>query len=230
MAFVGGLLVWLGFLALGVAVLGLIRRRVQWTRVIRTRRDAAFLLGAGLVVMMIGGAVSPTPVPATPTAKPLPSTSPASSAPASAAAPTAPTAPTAPPSASPVAVPAVSSVPSPAATRPIPAVTQPSAPIASTTTATIPSQRSVAAPRVRVAPPTQRAPRSSAGSGVTSGGGSGTSPSDTYTNVDGNQVQRPTYAASAPSGATAKCRDGSYSFSQHRSGTCSGHGGVAQWL
>ena len=36
--------------------------------------------------------------------------------------------------------------------------------------------------------------------------------------------------ASAPPGASAKCRDGSYSFSQHHSGTCSHHGGVAVWL
>ena len=33
-----------------------------------------------------------------------------------------------------------------------------------------------------------------------------------------------------PVGATAKCRDGTYSFSQFRRGTCSHHGGVAQWL
>jgi hypothetical protein len=33
-----------------------------------------------------------------------------------------------------------------------------------------------------------------------------------------------------PSGATAKCKDGTYSKSQHRSGTCSSHGGVAEWL
>jgi len=51
-----------------------------------------------------------------------------------------------------------------------------------------------------------------------------------YTNVDGNYVQSPTYAPSAPAGATAKCGDGTYSFSQNRSGTCSHHGGVAQWL
>jgi hypothetical protein len=37
-------------------------------------------------------------------------------------------------------------------------------------------------------------------------------------------------ASSAPPGATAQCRDGTYSFSQHHSGTCSHHGGVAQWL
>jgi len=35
---------------------------------------------------------------------------------------------------------------------------------------------------------------------------------------------------SAPPGATARCRDGTYSFSQHHSGTCSHHGGVAAWL
>lgn len=28
---------------------------------------------------------------------------------------------------------------------------------------------------------------------------------------------------------TARCRDGSYSYSAHRSGTCSHHGGVAVW-
>ena len=32
----------------------------------------------------------------------------------------------------------------------------------------------------------------------------------------------------APPGATAICKDGTYSFSQTRSGTCSHHGGVAQ--
>ncbi len=51
-----------------------------------------------------------------------------------------------------------------------------------------------------------------------------------YRNVDGNCVQRPTHTATAPPGATAQCRDGSYSFSQHRQGTCSGHDGVAEWL
>ncbi|MBV8788539.1 MAG: DUF3761 domain-containing protein [Mycobacterium sp.] len=33
-----------------------------------------------------------------------------------------------------------------------------------------------------------------------------------------------------PPGATAICRDGDYSFSTHHTGTCSGHGGVKQWL
>jgi Protein of unknown function (DUF3761) len=30
--------------------------------------------------------------------------------------------------------------------------------------------------------------------------------------------------------ATAVCADGTYSYSAHRQGTCSGHGGIAQWL
>ncbi len=40
----------------------------------------------------------------------------------------------------------------------------------------------------------------------------------------------PRLTAQAPAGATAQCRDGSYSFSASRRGTCSHHGGVAQWL
>ena len=53
-----------------------------------------------------------------------------------------------------------------------------------------------------------------------------------YTNSSGNQVHSPAYSTTntAPAGATALCNDGTYSFSQHRSGTCSHHGGVAQWL
>jgi LysM repeat protein len=51
-----------------------------------------------------------------------------------------------------------------------------------------------------------------------------------YTNVDGARVRRPTFSNSAPAGASARCRDGSYSFSRNRRGTCSHHGGVARWL
>lgn len=51
-----------------------------------------------------------------------------------------------------------------------------------------------------------------------------------YTNVDGNQVHSPAYAPNVPQGASARCRDGTYSFSQNRRGTCSHHGGVAEWL
>lgn len=51
-----------------------------------------------------------------------------------------------------------------------------------------------------------------------------------YTNSAGQRVQSPTYYPSAPRGATARCVDGTYSFSRNRRGTCSHHGGVAQWL
>ena len=50
-----------------------------------------------------------------------------------------------------------------------------------------------------------------------------------YINSYGNRVQSPTYYDSRPAGATALCRDASYSFSQSRRGTCSHHGGVARW-
>jgi Protein of unknown function (DUF3761) len=51
-----------------------------------------------------------------------------------------------------------------------------------------------------------------------------------YKNVSGHCVKSPTKAPKAPAGATAKCRDSTYSFSQHASGTCSHHGGVAVWI
>jgi hypothetical protein len=51
-----------------------------------------------------------------------------------------------------------------------------------------------------------------------------------YKNVDAKCVRRPVKSPTVPAGATAKCRDGSYSFSLHASGTCSGHGGVAVWI
>lgn len=54
-------------------------------------------------------------------------------------------------------------------------------------------------------------------------------PNGTYTNSAGNIVCSPYSASSVPAGATAKCGDGTYSFSQSRSGTCSHHGGVAVW-
>lgn len=52
-----------------------------------------------------------------------------------------------------------------------------------------------------------------------------------YVNHDGNVIHSPAHTRSGtvPAGATAQCRDGSHSFSQHHSGTCSRHGGVASW-
>lgn len=52
-----------------------------------------------------------------------------------------------------------------------------------------------------------------------------------YTNGDGHQVHAPAKSSNGiPTGAKALCRDRTYSFSQHRQGTCSHHGGVARWL
>jgi hypothetical protein len=60
---------------------------------------------------------------------------------------------------------------------------------------------------------------------VTCGGG-------TYANDNGICVPDPTPATgnTPPSGATARCNDGDWSYSTHHSGTCSGHGGVNQWV
>ena len=53
-----------------------------------------------------------------------------------------------------------------------------------------------------------------------------------YINSQGQWIPSPTWTidGQVPNGATAHCRDGSYSFSQSRRGTCSWHGGVADWL
>lgn len=53
-----------------------------------------------------------------------------------------------------------------------------------------------------------------------------------YTNKSGQSVHSPAHSkdGKVPPGASAQCRDGSYSFSQHHSGTCSGHHGVANWM
>ena len=53
-----------------------------------------------------------------------------------------------------------------------------------------------------------------------------------YTNSQGEWVPSPRRSANgqAPSGASAHCRDGTYSFSRSRRGTCSHHGGVGSWL
>jgi hypothetical protein len=53
-----------------------------------------------------------------------------------------------------------------------------------------------------------------------------------YINGSGQEVHAPAHSkgGAVPVGATARCRDGTFSFSQHRSGTCSHHGGVSGWL
>jgi hypothetical protein len=45
-----------------------------------------------------------------------------------------------------------------------------------------------------------------------------------------DETKAATKPSGAPPNATAQCKDGTYSFSAHRSGTCSHHGGVKTWL
>lgn len=56
--------------------------------------------------------------------------------------------------------------------------------------------------------------------------------SGSYTNNAGVRVHSPAHTDTGgpPPGASAQCRDGSYSFSMSHRGTCSHHGGVARWL
>ena len=48
----------------------------------------------------------------------------------------------------------------------------------------------------------------------------------------GEEVHKPSekIGGGVPDGATARCRDDTYSFSHSRSGTCLRHGGVGAWL
>jgi hypothetical protein len=49
-----------------------------------------------------------------------------------------------------------------------------------------------------------------------------------YENSSGHIVHSPS-CGSEHQRQTAVCRDGSVSYSEHHSGTCSHHGGVAEW-
>lgn len=75
----------------------------------------------------------------------------------------------------------------------------------------------------------RRTAAQTAGSRRASGGGEGGG--DGYVNSRGERVRSPAHSPSGPPpGASAQCRDGTYSFSRSRRGTCSHHGGVARWL
>jgi hypothetical protein len=51
-----------------------------------------------------------------------------------------------------------------------------------------------------------------------------------YVNRSGAVVHFTARSSSVPTGASAICVDKTYSFSQHRRGTCSHYGGVACWM
>ncbi|MFF0561641.1 DUF3761 domain-containing protein [Streptomyces sp. NPDC004266] len=73
----------------------------------------------------------------------------------------------------------------------------------------------------------------SSSSGSSSSTGSSFSGSDTSSSSSGSGSSSSSPSGDsqqAPAGATAQCNDGSYSYSAHRRGTCSHHGGVAVWL
>lgn len=57
-------------------------------------------------------------------------------------------------------------------------------------------------------------------------------PTGTYRAASGDCVPRPQAGPTQPPGATAKCADGTWSFSEHpySGGTCHGHGGVQTYL
>jgi hypothetical protein len=74
-----------------------------------------------------------------------------------------------------------------------------------------------AAPAKAAAPATAAAPAAAAPAQPKSSTASKAAPTAKAGNTD-------------PTGATAKCKDGTYSKSKHRAGTCSSHGGVAEWL
>jgi hypothetical protein len=96
-------------------------------------------------------------------------------------------------------------------------VTTSEAPVATTA----PTQAQAVAPKTTAAKP-KAAPKTTQAAPKPAECGA-----DYYVNSSGNCVHRP---SDNPSGATAICKDGTYSYSQHRSGTCSGHGGVRSWL
>ncbi len=54
--------------------------------------------------------------------------------------------------------------------------------------------------------------------------------SNYYDSSEGAIVERPEYANGFPANAIAQCNDGTYSFSENSSGTCSSHGGVNSLL
>ena len=75
----------------------------------------------------------------------------------------------------------------------------------------------------------KRAARKNGTASTTRSSDNGTSSNRSTDNGQRNTARR-NGGPNAPADATARCTDGTYSESQHREGTCSSHGGVAEWL
>ncbi|MET8874936.1 DUF3761 domain-containing protein [Nocardia sp. NPDC004604] len=113
-----------------------------------------------------------------------------------------------------------------AKTTSAPTTTPAPTPLITTTTASPPAAAAPVAPEPIASPPPTTAyqpPAAAAPAQPICG-------DDSYLNSDNQCVHRPQSASAAPPGATARCKDGTYSYSQNRSGTCSHHGGVSAWL
>jgi hypothetical protein len=52
----------------------------------------------------------------------------------------------------------------------------------------------------------------------------------TQKTVNQTEIKKKKETPSIPSGATARCKDGTLSYSKSRRGTCSHHGGVSTWF
>jgi Protein of unknown function (DUF3761)/Protein of unknown function (DUF2510) len=90
-----------------------------------------------------------------------------------------------------------------------------------------------AAPTEAVAPVTAPAPfvdPAAAGAGSDLGGTGPSCGEGAYRNSKGVCVPSPVAAPAPPAGATARCNDGTWSFSKTHSGSCSHHGGVDYFL
>ncbi len=125
--------------------------------------------------------------------------------------------------------------PAPAPTTTTPAVVETTVPQAPTTTVHLSKPSAPAPPTTPAVVDSPKIPvpvtTSAAPAPLNPSPDSATSCSEgSYRNTDGNCIPEPASAPAAPQGATARCVDGTFSYSQHRQGTCSHHGGVAEWL
>ena len=200
MELLGGILALVGLVTMVVGGWGLLRGRVRWAH-LATRGASGTALAAGFAVTLVAGAAAPsTDVPVTTIAVPVTTAR---------AAPTTTTSSTT------------------ASTTTTTSTTSSTSTSTSTTSTVVRTTTTTAV----TAPPTSAAvvtttPPATAGTRTTSA--TLDCPDGTYINAAGNEVCRPYASSTPPPGATARCRNGEYSFSQTPRGTCSGNGGVAE--